>query len=95
MIELRNPRTGQRRKLTAAGTLFGTVLFGPFYFMFKGAWGFGLILLALSFAVAFAGYMVGWIGWPTALLHLVVAFMAYDILLGHYHNEGFETEPTA
>ena len=83
LATLRNPRTGEYREIGGLTAWLGAFFFGPFYFMFKGVWTWGIVWLLLAI-------VVGVVAWPIALLAcFVMAFFAGGIVRNHYAQRGF------
>ena len=76
MAELRNIRTGESRSVGGVTAALGAFFFGPFYFMFKGAWGFGLLSLVTA-------------NWFVVGGMFIVPFLAAGIVRSHYGQRGF------
>ncbi|NEX20254.1 hypothetical protein G3480_07990 [Thiorhodococcus mannitoliphagus] len=75
MMKFKNPETGAIEEVPALAPLW-VLLFGVFYFAYKGIWNH--VLGSILFAIVTAG--LSWLVYP---------FFAYDILCKHYVDRGW------
>ncbi|HYE49591.1 MAG TPA: hypothetical protein VEB20_08370 [Azospirillaceae bacterium] len=83
MAVFENPMNGYREEVSGLSVLW-TLLFGCFYFMFRGAWGAAvlsfLVVLALG-SISFG--ILGFLAW------IIIALCAPAILRGMYLRRGW------
>lgn len=76
MAKFRNPSNGYEEDANGALSWLWVLLFGSFYFMFKGIWKHAII--SLIAAILTVG--LSWLIYP---------FFAYSITNGHYRRMGW------
>jgi len=85
-----NPANGYREKATGGWTWLWALLFGPFYFLYKGAWPHAVVSFVLTIVI-FSGttkyLIVELVMWSAVAV--VYAVAAYPIVRKTYRRAGW------